>query len=286
MAAEPAPTTELFIRYAREDNRRFITAVYTTEPIDPDIHYTRMCFKNKDIPYLRVSQVATYNEDEMYDERIIYIQYLHYKGLALDIHPEVGTLPQKWFDNKAVENGYFDHVTLESVQYYSYDCIRVVRNPTTHMLTNIYSIGKSNAIQFEKISSIPLPLDVFKEDGFYVEYPAETKLYGLILKGGLEVHNNAEGIIMAFGPDPAVLAQLDTSVIDEKPNCWECVVRELLAINWLGETKPGHQFYAIQNRFRCEGVVYMADEPNKDDTSFSRNPLEMNTIYPDGIMNA
>ena len=141
---------------------------------------------------------------------------------------------------------------------------------------------------FRSVSSVPLQLDVYNEAGLFVEYPPETKLYGLILKGGLEIHNNAEANIMAFGPDPAVLAQLDTSEIDcppDKPTYRECVVRELLAINWLGKHKPGFQFYAVQNSHGCEGVIYTDKICESKDRHYSSNPLEMNVIYPDGIIN-
>jgi hypothetical protein len=290
MAATSEERKELFIRYAKDSKQRFITALYTVEPTNPDIDYTRMCFKTEDIPFLRITRMATYNEDEMYGGRILNIQYLHYKGLALDLHPEVGTLPQEWIDNKAVERGYFDLVTPESVKYQSYDCIRAVKEPTTHMFTNTYSLGKSNSIQYEKVSSIPLQLDMFKKDGFYVEYPAETKIYGLVLKGGLEIYDNAEGIIMAIGSDPEVLKQLDTSEInidqERGEDARRCVVREVLAINWLGKTKTGFQFYAVQNQHGCEGIIYTDKTIDPNDDFISSNPIEMNIIYPDGILNA
>ena len=287
MAAAEAQK-ELFIHFGRDGNQKLITAVYTVEPSDPDISYTRMCFKTEDIPFLRITRMSTYNEDEMYGGLILHIQYLHYKGLALDVHPEVGTLPQKWIHNKSIENGYFDDVTPETIKYVSTESIRVVKDSTSCLFPDWVSHNKSNAIQFEKVSSVPLQLDVYNESGFFVEYPAETKLYGLIPKYGLESYNTAQANIIAFGRDPAILAQLDTSEMNcpDEPKYRDCVVRELLAINWLGEIKPGFRFYATQNQYGCEGVIYTDQIHDKEDIQYSSNPIEMNIIYPDGTINA
>ena len=103
----PATKMEVFIRFAKIEKQVFITAVYTNQPEDyNDYNYSRRVLKTEDIPFLRITRKATYNEDEMYGGLILHIQYLHYKGLALDVHPEVGTLPYKWIHNKSIENGY------------------------------------------------------------------------------------------------------------------------------------------------------------------------------------
>jgi hypothetical protein len=248
--------------------------------------YTRMMFKIEDIPYLRITRVVSYNDDELTNGKKDIIRYLHSIGQAMDIHPELGSTLSKW-TQELVDNGYFRDKTIDSLQPFVYDCIRIVREPTTHIFTRITRMGGSNALLYEKVSSVDFVLDMSSENGFFKEYP--VMLWGLVLKGGLEAPNEAGQVcITAFSDDRDKLDGLDVSGLYSFNNKTDYVIVEIVSIGWMGVEKPGYKFYGISNQEGCEGIVYTDNPAKYSDMGhiLSANPIEMNVAYEDGTLNA
>ena len=279
---------EFYITMKNVNNVNVITGIYSEEPKDPVMKYTRMMFKIEDIPYLRITRVASYNDDELTNGKKDIIRYLHSIGQAMDIHPELGSTLSPWLQD-AVEKGYFRDKTVDSLRPLVYECLRVVRETTTHMFSKIIKWGASNALIYEKVSSVDLLLDVPSETGFFKEYP--VMLWGLVLKGGLEAPNEGgQACITAFSDSRDKLNELDVSRLYKfnNNNKTDYVIIEIVAIGWMGVKKPGYKFYGISNQKGCEGVVY-TDNPTKySDMNYilSANPIKMNVPYEDGTLNA
>lgn len=251
------------------------------------------------VPKSKLDKLKIYRNYSYYptngeQSRIDDIRYLHAKGQYLDFRPELGHCNQKkteWYD-KLIEDKMFNLNPNKIVKYVHHDKILAIDDKNILDTTSFFSYSINHtyyqiSLEYIKFSCKPIILNEENTNGLYEEYP--IKMYGAIFKKGLVQNYTAQPIIIAFSTCKDKLQNLDTSGINienlDYPS--ECSIQEILIIGWFGEYKPGYQFYGIQNNKCCEGVLYIDDVKKIGEKyEISKNPIEMNVIYEDGILNS